>query len=526
MKRFIEDQIASSAALDRLSRNLDVNASAISAWSNAAEQAGGSASGLQGTLDMLSRAQTELQLTGQSALIPYFSALGVSIADVHGRAKPTTQILVDLADRFAKMDRPTANNMGRAMGIDQGTMNLLLKGRTEVELLVRRQREQNAVTKVQAEQATRLQAAIIGSRQSFEALGRELLSKATPALEKVFAIMADLGDWMRGNREFVETFLYIVAGGLAAIGIALIPINLTATAVLGLAAAIALLWQDYQTFARGGDALAPWEKWMPGIKAAIAGIKDISRTIMDAGFRMAAFLIMTYEFYAGNKKAARRAANAMLRGMPAGTPERGAAVPGTGPLSPQQFFESKGWSAAQAAGIVANLQAESNMNPGAVGDGGKAYGIAQWHPDRQAAFAKWAGKDIKGSSVEEQLAFVHYEMTEGAEQRAGNALRQALTAQRAGEVVSRQYERPADADGEATRRGARARALLLGIPGAAQAARGAGAAPRASGGGSTVTTTVGEVNVYTQATDAAGIAKDIGGEMDFMFTSQAEYGTN
>lgn len=525
MKRFIEQQVESSAALDRLSRNLNENVSTLSAWSNAAEGAGGSASGLQGTLDMLSRAQTDLQLTGQSGLIPYFSALGLSIADVQGRAKPATQLLVDLADRFSQMDRTTANNMGRSMGIDQGTMNLLLKGRAEVELLVKRQREQNAVTKLQAEQASRLQAAIIGSRQSFEAFGRELLSKATPALEKVFAILSDLGDWARENKEFVEAMLTIIAVGLGAIGAALIPINLTVVALLGLAAALALVWQDYKTFERGGDALGPWAKWLPGIKATIEGIKTISRTLMDAGFRMASFLIMTYEFYSGNKKAARRAADAMLRGMPAG--EAAAAAPGGGgAMTPQKFFESKGWSAAQAAGIVANLQAESNLNPGATGDNGKAYGIAQWHPDRQAAFAKWAGKDIKGSTLDEQLAFVHYEMTEGGEKRAGSALRGALTAQRAGEIVSRNYERPGDADGEALRRGQRARALLLGIPGAAQAASGAGARPSGSGPSSTTTNTIGEIKVYTAATDAEGIAKDMGSQMDFLFNSQADSGLN
>ena len=74
VKRFIENQIEANAALDRFAQNLDQSANSISAWSNAAELAGGSAEGLQGTMDMLSKSQTELQLTGQSSLIPYFSA--------------------------------------------------------------------------------------------------------------------------------------------------------------------------------------------------------------------------------------------------------------------------------------------------------------------------------------------------------------------------------------------------------------------------------------------------------------------
>src|SRR5260363_90445 len=49
---------------------------------------------------------------------------------------------------------------------------------------------------------------------------------------------------------------------------------------------------------------------------------------------------------------------------------------------------AQGWTHKQAAGIVANLKIESGLNPKAVGDGGKAYGIAQWHPPRQAEFRR------------------------------------------------------------------------------------------------------------------------------------------
>lgn len=124
VKRFIENQIEANAALDRFAQNLDQSANSISAWSNAAELAGGSAEGLQGTMDMLSKSQTELQLTGQSSLIPYFSALGMSLADTQGKARPVNDLLLDLSDRLSKMDRTTANTMGRMLGIDQGTMQL------------------------------------------------------------------------------------------------------------------------------------------------------------------------------------------------------------------------------------------------------------------------------------------------------------------------------------------------------------------------------------------------------------------
>jgi hypothetical protein len=120
------------------------------------------------------------------------------------------------------------------------------------------------------------------------------------------------------------------------------------------------------------------------------------------------------------------------------------------------MFMRYGWSREQASGIVANLLAESGFNPNAVGDGGKAYGIAQWHPDRQAAFAKWSGKDIRSSNLDDQVAFVNYELTNGNEAAAGRMLRASTNARQAGEVVSRYYERPLAADAEATARGSAA----------------------------------------------------------------------
>jgi hypothetical protein len=123
------------------------------------------------------------------------------------------------------------------------------------------------------------------------------------------------------------------------------------------------------------------------------------------------------------------------------------------------FFIARGWTVNQAAGIVANLVAESGLRSNAVGDGGNAYGIAQWHPDRQANFQNWAGKPIRESTFEQQLEFVHHELRFGHERTAGNLLLGTTDAYRAGDVVSRRYERPLLREVEAARRGNAAAAL-------------------------------------------------------------------
>ena len=110
-----------------------------------------------------------------------------------------------------------------------------------------------------------------------------------------------------------------------------------------------------------------------------------------------------------------------------------------------------GWSPEQAAGMAANIKAESSGNPGAVGDRGKAYGLAQWHPDRQANFARVMGKDIRGSSVSEQVAFMDWELR-NTEKKAGDMLANARTKEDAAAIFSRYYERPGDVAGEAFKR--------------------------------------------------------------------------
>ncbi|HVJ02065.1 MAG TPA: phage tail tip lysozyme [Sphingomonas sp.] len=124
------------------------------------------------------------------------------------------------------------------------------------------------------------------------------------------------------------------------------------------------------------------------------------------------------------------------------------------------YFQSQGWTRAQAAGIVANLDAESGMDAGIrQHGGGPGYGLAQWEGPRQADFAAWAGHDIRSSTFEEQLRFIQHELTT-SERSAGNRLRQASSAGDAAAIVCRYYERPADIVGDSAHRAQLANAIF------------------------------------------------------------------
>ena len=50
-----------------------------------------------------------------------------------------------------------------------------------------------------------------------------------------------------------------------------------------------------------------------------------------------------------------------------------------------KFWLANGFSPAQAAGLLAQADAESSLNPHAVGDHDQAFGLDQWHSSRAAA---------------------------------------------------------------------------------------------------------------------------------------------
>lgn len=555
IKSFVQGFIEANGELERLSKNLAVNVSTITQWGNAAERVGGTSQGLYGTLSMLSKAQTQLRLTGESSLIPYFSMMGISMAGVGGKARTVTDELLDMASFAEGKDRPTMHNIFAAMGIDEGTINLLLTGRKELEITLARQKAYGDQLAKLTPAAARFQDSIVGLKQQFMLFGLGLLQDALPALESIIKGFERFGTWCQQNEEFIVDFLKVMAVGLIAVGVAAAPINLTVAAVILLGAAIALLWQDYQTWKRGGDSLIDWSKWEPGITAAQEGITNFDDMLQRFMRSMVRYIdlvknlsgLVSFKMLGGvvpdftvdqKKWAAVKNDFDMLA---KDTDNKGFAAPdpfdlknkpkalslgggGSIALTPiVQYFQSKGWSRDQALGIASNVWAESGGNPHAIGDSGNAYGIAQWHKDRLENMRRFLGKEPSEATLNDQLDFMQYELTEGQYKPAGNLLRQQTTAYGAGSVVSRAYEQPKDVMGEAYRRGTFAQSLA-GIQGASAYAAGAGGGSAPQSVDNSRTVTISSLTIHTQATDAAGIAQDFSSELDYLLASQANYG--
>lgn len=540
LKNFVLDFIESNAALDRLSKNLGLSVPTISAWSNATEKLGGSAGALQGTLDMLSKSQTQLMITGESSLLPYMSALGISLADVNGKARPVDDILLDLADSFSRLDRTTANNLGRMMGLDQGTLNLLLQGRKELELEIQRQKQQTAVTKEQAAQAQKFQTQIAGLKQQFQAFGRSLLMEAAPYLEKLFDLLQNFVNWMSQHEQFVKDFLTVLAVGLGAIALVTAPINLTVAAVVALAAGIALLWDDYQTWAKGGQSEFDWTKFVKDVTAAKNAFEELAQWLKEAYEAWGRWMNRGHE---NDKNWIGIPTNAnkgnpidpitKQRIAPKGVnPQRLASilrpVPMNLSLSDRAHVIAKQVSAqtgisedvlyatfAHETGNFSNRGAQSLNNfaginvPGGKGEDYRSFSSDQEFATYYAGLMKSLYPGTLGTQTPTDFA---------------HALKNG--------VGGRQYFSDSEANyarGIQNHLGSSYASSVAGIPGAASIvsnAPGGTAAGSPANVDKSVKTQIGTVIVNTQATDGDGIARDMEHSLDYLFASQANSGLN
>jgi lysophospholipase L1-like esterase len=106
------------------------------------------------------------------------------------------------------------------------------------------------------------------------------------------------------------------------------------------------------------------------------------------------------------------------------------------------FLKNKGLSTSQAAGIIGNLQVESNFDPNAVGDNGTSYGIAQWHKSRFDSLKQWSKKNgLKWNSLDAQLQFLWWELN-NSETGALSKLKMTNDPQNAAYVFAKYFERP------------------------------------------------------------------------------------
>ncbi|EPH2669685.1 hypothetical protein WJD96_000038 [Klebsiella pneumoniae] len=293
----------------------------------AVSQVGGSVDGARGSLENLARF-----MRNNPGAEGFLNRLGIQTRDASGNMRDMAAIFTGVGQRLSSMPYYRANQYAQMLGLDENTLMAMRRGIGEY------MGQYNAMKKAIGFNPD--QAAAASNR--FMTSLRSLSEAASMARDKIGSNLADglAGSLDRLRRQILENFpkiegaitgtvkgilwagemvgrviyrliqlgqsisdwwdsldkqsqqLIELIGALTAAWWLLNRAMLASpiTWVLGLAAAIALLWEDYKTFREGGKSLIDWEKWKPEVDAALKMVGDLKQTVLDLGKALAKLL--------------------------------------------------------------------------------------------------------------------------------------------------------------------------------------------------------------------------------------------
>lgn len=253
----IKDAADYAAQLGIIAQNLQVNVTELDAWGNAVRRTGGTAEGFQSSLKNLSQ---RLYTTGENAM----------------------KVLPQLADAFQRMGRAAALRYGETLGLDEGTIMLLQRGRRELDAIIARQKELGLVTKHDAEVAREYNYAWQDTSHAFRSMFMAVAEEVLPVLIKVIEGFGKVAEYFREHADLIIGALIGIGAAAAIIAAPFIIANIGVIALIaGIAALIAifaLVFEDIKYFIEGnksliGDMLKRWPMVGKVVKAVFDDIK-------------------------------------------------------------------------------------------------------------------------------------------------------------------------------------------------------------------------------------------------------------
>lgn len=102
-------------------------------------------------------------------------------------------------------------------------------------------------------------------------------------------------------------------------------------------------------------------------------------------------------------------------------------------------FIQYGWTPVASSGFVGNFTVESQLDPSMINKGdGRAFGLAQWRGSRVNSFITRMGKHVLSSSVDEQIDFANWEMSN--RQKGAKIIQNSKTPEEAAKNVLGYFE--------------------------------------------------------------------------------------
>lgn len=457
-------------------RSMGMAPGRLMALRNAARLSGGSADAMSGALGQLSTQKWEAINGFAPEAAAQFQALGISMGELE-KLSPE-QLFDRIANKIRGIKDPAAQSIAalKLFGeAGQGLLPVFQQTAQEYQQNIRLAERYGVMNQKGADAAARMQNSQRQLSLAVEGFGYSVAEAVEPAITPVLQQMAE---WIAANRQWISQDIagYVrqlvtwlknggwdeikskISGLLQTISSVVDRLGGWESAAKDAAIALAVLWgapvlTGILSVTSALLGVVGAMKTIIGLKGGLAGVlagggayvADEALKKYDPNDSLGAWIDKTIPGASAIDNAAsylglgrsyeqQKQAQAAIDQASVAKKESARGV--------QQFFMRNGYSSAQAAGLVANLaQEDGDFDPGKVGDSGTAYGIAQWHKDRQDDFKRIMGRDIHGSSREDQLKFMQWELDHQS-YLGGDEIRHARTASQAAALASVNYFRP------------------------------------------------------------------------------------
>ncbi|EOK2319483.1 transglycosylase SLT domain-containing protein [Escherichia coli] len=293
----------------------------------AVSQVGGSVDAARSSLESLSRF-----VRNNPGAEGFLNRLGVQTRDASGNMRDMAAIFTGVGQKLSSMPYYRANQYAQMLGIDENTLMAMRRGvggfsghYSAMAKAIGFNADEAARSSNKFKTSMREFGAMAGMARdkigsnlagglagSLDTLRRHILDnfpRIEQTLTKAIKGILALGDiigrlffrliegtsslitWWQSldkqTRELISLF--------GALTIALRILNSTfwmspIGLITALAAGIALLWEDYQTWKEGGDSLIDWGKWKPEVDAALKMVRDLKSTVNELAKALAKLL--------------------------------------------------------------------------------------------------------------------------------------------------------------------------------------------------------------------------------------------
>ena len=280
------ETITELEALGRTADALDMPVEDVDAFSRAMVTMGGDAQGARDSLVDMAESMGEALQDAESARADVYAKLGISLRDANGEAINATEGILRLADAVQGMSQEEAIFRIKELGItDNRTVEMVLKGRKELERMLATQKEQSGVTKESVESARRYTEAMNGLKNAAGSAGQGLMAAIIPALTAMVEWLSQGLQWASVHKDMLIGFFGALAAVIAAVYLpamlsaaaatlaATWPMIAIGAAIAAVAGAFALAYDDVMNFIDGNDSLIGqiFDRF-PAVEAAVMGI--------------------------------------------------------------------------------------------------------------------------------------------------------------------------------------------------------------------------------------------------------------